>query len=329
VRVLVAGATGVIGRQLIPMLAAGGHQVVAMARHHRAELITTCDMELVTADALDPSAVSAAVRAAAPDAVVNLLTAIPAGLNPKHMADQFLLTNRLRTEGTRSLLTAAAANGVRRVIAEGLAYAYDPDAPGPADEDQPLWRHPPRQFAPVLDALVEHEKRTRDAGGLVLRMGHLYGPGTIYAPDGYIVQQVRARKVPLVRRGNSVFSFTHVEDAATAVVAALDHESSEVLNVVDDAPAPITDWLPAFAALLGAPQPRRLPRLLVRLAAGDWGLAFLAGLRGADNTRARETLNWRPRFPNWRQGFEHELRSRTQAMSVDGTRDVTNSVTSL
>ena len=176
----------------------------------------------MTVDALDFSAVSTAVRRAAPDAIVHLLTAIPAELNTRRMAQQFQLTNRLRTEGTRNLLEAAAANGVQRVVAEGLAYAYDPDGSGPADEDQPLWRDPPREFAPVLDALIKLEQQTREAGGLVLRVGHLYGPGTIYAPDGYFIRQVKARRVPLIRGHSAMFSFTHVEDAASAMLAAQD-----------------------------------------------------------------------------------------------------------
>lgn len=221
-RVFVAGATGVLGRQLLPLLASHGHDVIGMARGRGADALGSPYVELVTADALDFSAVSTAVRRAAPDAIVNLLTAIPAELNTRRMAQQFQLTNRLRTEGTRNLLEAAAANGVQRVVAEGLAYAYDPDGSGPADEDQPLWRDPPREFAPVLDALIKLEQQTQEAGGLVLRVGHLYGPGTIYAPDGYFIRQVKARRVPLIRGHSAMFSFTHVEDAASAMLAALD-----------------------------------------------------------------------------------------------------------
>lgn len=312
-RIFVAGASGVLGWQLLPMLAAHGHQVVGMARHTSAEVGSNPNVELVTADALDASAVASAVRRAAPDAIVNLLTAIPADLNPRRMIKEFQLTNRLRTEGTRNLLTAASANGVRRVLAEGLAYAYDPEGSGPADEDQPLWRDPPRQFAPALKALIELEQQTREAGGLVLRVGHLYGPGTAFAPDGYFVRQIKAGRVPLIRESRATFSFIHVEDAATAMLAALDRDALGVLNVVDDAPVPIADWLPGLAALLDAPPPRHLPRSVVRLAIGGWGLAFLSQLRGADNARARRALRWQPRYPSWRQGFEHEFPRHTAA----------------
>ena len=318
-RVFVAGATGVLGRQLVPILAANGHQVIGMGRH-RTTMETSPDVKLVTADALEPAAVNTALRQAAPDALINLLTAIPVRLNTRRMAQEFHLTNRLRTEGTRNLLEAATANGVQRVLAEGLAYAYDPSDSTPADEDVPFWQHPPRQFAPVIDALVELEHRTGQAGGLVLRMGHLYGSGTIYAPDGYFTEQVRARAVPLVGGGRSVFSFTHVEDAATAMLAALDRKAAGVLNIVDDAPTPIGDWLPVLAALVGAPKPRRLQKAVVRLAVGEWGLAFLTRLRGADNARARESLNWRPRYSSWREGFQHAVGLRVLPSSGEEAR---------
>jgi nucleoside-diphosphate-sugar epimerase len=257
-------------------------------------------------DALDRAAVAAAVREVAPDAVVNMLTAIPARLHPRRAAAELAPTNRLRTEGTRHLLDAARAAGVRRVIGQGLAYAYAP-GPGLANEDEPLWRRPPRAFAPALAALRALEAATTHAGGTVLRLGHLYGPGTMFAPDGSFTADLRARRVPLVGSGASVFSFIHVDDVATAVLAALDRDVPGVLNVVDDDPAPIRDWLPAAAALLHAPPPRHLATVLARLAIGGWGVTYLDGLRGADNARARLALDWRPRYRSWRAGLAHEL----------------------
>jgi nucleoside-diphosphate-sugar epimerase len=304
-RVFVAGATGVLGRQIVPLLASAGHEVIGMGRRPSAVIGGTA-ARMVVADALDRNAVTAAVRAAEPDVVVNMLTAIPAQIDPRHMARQFTLTNRLRTEGTRNLMAAAAETGVRRIIAQGLAYGYDP-APGLATEDAPLWRDPPRQFAPNLHALVELERQTRDAGGLVLRLGHLYGPGTIYAFDGSFVQQVRAGRVPVVGAGGSVFSFIHTRDVAAAVLTALDSDVTGVLNIVDDDPTPVAIWLPALAAMLGAPPPRYLPAVVARIAAGAWGTAFMTRLRGADNTRARRTLRWRPDHPSWRDGLAMEL----------------------
>jgi nucleoside-diphosphate-sugar epimerase len=299
----------VIGSQLVPLLAAVGHEVVGLARSRdNGGAMARVGAQVVTADALDRQAVTRAVRDAAPDAVVNMLTAIPAQLNPRRLARDFALTNRLRTEGTRNLLDAARAAGADRIVSQGLAYAYQP-APGLADEDAPLWTtRTPAQFRSVLAALVELERLTYEAGGLVLRLGHLYGPGSMYAPDGSFIRQVRAGKVPLVGGGHAVFSFTHAHDAATALIAALDRpEVTGVLNVVDDAPTPLHEWLPTLARILNAPAPKRAPAALARLAVGGWGVAFMNELRGADNSRARMQLNWRPRYRSWADGFAAEL----------------------
>lgn len=292
-RVVVAGATGVIGRCLIPQLSAAGHQVIGLSRSQGADL-------------LDRAAVIRAVKEAQPDAVVHMATAIPARINPKKMTREFELTNRLRTDGTRNLIEAAQAVGARRIIVQGLAYVYEPGN-GIADEDTPLWRNPPREFASSLRALVELEALTAEAGGLVLRFGHLYGPGSAYASDGSTTAQVLARQFPIAGSGASVFSFVHATDAAAAVLAALPQQASGALNIVDDSPVPIGEWLPAFAAMLGAPAPRHVPAAMVRLAAGGWGAAFMTRLRGASNARARTQLDWQPRYPDWSRGFKAEL----------------------
>ena len=291
-RVLVAGATGVIGQQLVPQLAASGHDVVGVSRERGTDL-------------LDRQAVRRAVRTAEPDAIVHMATAIPAQINPKTMARDFALTNRLRTEGTRNLIDAAAQAGVKRLITQGLAYAYEPGK-GLADEDAPLWVHPPAQFAPVLAAVVELEQLTREVNGLVLRFGQLYGPGSAFSPAGAYTEQVRAGKLPIAGNGESVLSFTHAADAASAIVAALDSDIAGVLNIVDDTPVTIRDWLPAFAAMLRAPAPRYLPAAIVRLAVGGWGAAFMTKLRGASNARGKTKLNWRPLFASWTEGFTAE-----------------------
>ena len=306
-RVLVAGASGVIGRQLVPFLAAAGHEVVGLSRSPAG----VAGFSWLAADALDRPGLAHAVRAAAPDAVVNLLTAIPAEVDPRHLARDFALTNRLRTEGTRNLYDAAHAAGAERIVAEGVAYAYDPSGDAVKNEDDPLWQRPPGQFVPVLDALREMEGLTVGAGGLVLRLGHLYGPGSAYGPEGSFTRQVRAGKVPVVGKGTAVFSFTHAHDAATAVAAALDKGGPGVLNVVDDTPVPVHEWLPALAELLGAPAPKRVPAPLARMAIGGWGVAFMTELRGADNARARLRLNWRPRYASWRDGFAAGLGMQT------------------
>ena len=303
-RVVVAGATGVLGRQAVPLLTAAGHEVVALSRKPgpAAEGVRP-----VAVDALDRDALAKAVKDAKPDAVVHLLTSIPAEVNPRKLESVFALTNRLRTEAVRTLIEAAHDAGASRFIAQGLAYAYDP-APGAATEDEPFWQHPPKQWQTSFDALKTLERLTRSADGLVLRYGQLYGPGTAFAADGWTIKQIRARRMPVVGDGSGMFSFTHTYDAASAVVAALGRpEVRGALNIVDDEPSPLGEWLPAVARLLGAPAPWHVPTFVVRLAAGGFGVAFMTQLRAAANTRAKEALDWTPRYPSWRDGFAAEL----------------------
>jgi len=312
-RVLVAGASGVVGRQVLPQLTIAGHEVTGFARSSG----TVNGIETMAVDALDRAAVAAAVERAAPEAIIHLLTAIPPQIDPKRIDQDFAITNRLRTEGTAHLLDAARAAGVPRIIAQGLGYAYDPDGAGLADESAPLWRDPPRTFAPVLAALQEMEAAVQGAHGTVLRFGHLYGPGSSYAADGSFVRQVRARQVPIVGGGTATFSFTHSRDAAAAIVAALEAPAPGVFNIVDDDPAPMGEWLPVLADRLGAPAPRSVPTFLARAAVGAWGVAFMTQLRGADNTRAKQVLGWRPEVPSWRLGFDLEL----DPLTVHGSKE--------
>ena len=249
-RVLLAGATGVIGRQAVPVLAAAGHQVIGLARTP----IQLPDAEVVAIDALDRAAVTHAVESAHPEVIVHMLTAIPDPVDPRHLARDMALTNQLRTHATANLL--AAADGAR-VIAQGVAYAYDPAGSPVKDEDAPLWRDPPAQFGPEVAALVEQERRVTWAGGLVLRLGHLYGPGSSFAPQGGFGRQLRAGRVPLVGDGASLFSFVHAHDVATAILAAVEHPTAAgVVNIVDDQPTwsmtGCRRWRPWSAAPLPA-----------------------------------------------------------------------------
>jgi len=189
---------------------------------------------------------------------------------------------------------------------------YDPHRWVPATEASLWWRNPPSQFASVLAALLELEERTKRANGLVLRLGQLYGPGTMYAPDGSFVCQVQAGKVPIIGSGFGTFSFLHVDDAAAAIAAALDSTATGALNIVDDEPAPVREWLPILADLLDAPTPRHVPVALARLTVGGWGVACMTQLRGAYNMRARYTLDWRPQHVSLRQGLAAELTRASQ-----------------
>lgn len=310
-KVMVVGATGVVGRPLVPLLAAAGHEVVAISRRARPTW-EDGPPGTVTAvlDVLDRDAVLRAVAEHRPDAIVHIATAIPDPIDPRRIGVQFEQTNRLRTIGTANLVTAAAAHGVQRLVCEGLAYAYQP-GDAVRSEDEPLWLDPPKPFTPVVDALRELEELTRAAGGTVLRLGHLYGPGTIYAPDGSMTASVRARKVPVVGRGASRFSFVHIDDAASAILAAIDRPTTGTFNVVDDAPITAGEWLPWLAQLIGAAPPRRVPAAIARLAIGPYGVTFMNGLAGASNARAREDLRWQPRFASVREGLATELAAAT------------------
>lgn len=307
-RVLVAGATGVIGRRLVPLLRKDGHEVVALSRTpHRPPAWDGDGVRLACADALDAAALAREVSRAAPDAVINLLTAIPGKINPLTLSRAFAPTNRLRTQGTRNLLAAAATAGTRKIISESVAFAYQPGGSANAIESDALWDDPPRQFASTMAALGDLERQTADAGGITLRFGHLYGPGTGFAREGHFVTQARKRMMPIVGAGTAVFSFLHTQDAAASVVAALGYEDPGVFNIVDDEPAPVSRWLPHLCEVIGARPPMRLPRALARPVVSAYGIAYMNDLRGADNASAGRRLGWTPSYASWREGFRAEL----------------------
>lgn len=283
-RVLVAGATGVLGRPLMRVLRDAGHDVAGFSRRAHGEGVHATD-------ALDAAAVNAVVADFRPDAVVNALTAIPPRIDPRHIDRDFALTNRLRSEGTRNLIAAAPE---ARHLGQSIAFIYDP-APGLATEEDPLWRKPPKAFGPALAAVLELERSTREAGGVVLRLGQLHGPGTAFDAGGSFHAGVGARKIPVVGGGTAVFSFLHTDDAATAFAAALEAEAGTTFNVVEDRSLTVAQWLPDYARELGAKPPRRVPLWLGRLVGGAYGAAFFTRLRGASNARARDALGWAPR----------------------------------
>jgi nucleoside-diphosphate-sugar epimerase len=311
-RVFVAGATGAVGQPLVRQLVAAGHEVHGTTRsERRADLVRAAGGEAVVVDALDHDTFVQAVVAVRPDAVVHALTAIPADIDPRRLAADFALTDRLRTEGTRSLIDGADASGASRIVAGSIALAYrqDGDRDAPKTEADPLiGAGAPKDFLHTALAVDTLEASVVEAGGIVLRYGHFYGPGTAYAAgDGAIAARVRKRAFPIVGDGGGVFSFIHVEDAAAATVAAIERGAPGVYNVVDDEPAPLREWLPVYAQALGAKPPRRVPALAARIAAGRWMALTATQGRGASNTKARRELGWEPRYPSWRQGFAEGL----------------------
>ena len=307
-RVLVAGATGAIGRQLVPRLVAAGHEVHGITRSDSKQaMLYELGAVPVVADALDPDQVAEAVGRARPDVIVHQLTAIGA-LDMRHFDRDFALTNRLRTEGTDNLLSAGQAVGVRRFVAQGVSgYGAYARTGGPIKtEEDPLDAAPVRAMRETLGGIRHLEEAVLGASwtvGIVLRYGVFYGPGTSMAPGEEQFELVRKRKFPLVGDGGGVWSFIHVGDAAEATVAAVEHGRRGVYNVVDDDPAPVAEWLPALAQQLGAKQPMRVPRFIGRLFAGEAGVVMMTDVRGASNAQAKLELAWRPAHPSWRQGL--------------------------
>jgi nucleoside-diphosphate-sugar epimerase len=305
-RVFVAGATGAIGKQLVPRLVEAGHEVHGMTRSESKQAVLhELGAVPVVADALDPDQVAEAVGRARPDVIVHQLTAI-GSVDPRHLERDFAPTNRLRTEGTDHLLSAGQAVGVRRFVAQSNALWYVRTGGPVKSEEDPLDTNPPREARTALAALRHLEQAVLGADwteGIVLRYGGFYGPGTSMAPGEEQLELVRKRKLPLVGDGGGVWSFIHVADAAEATVAAVEHGNRGVYNVVDDDPAPVAEWLPALAQTLGAKKPMRVPRFIVRLFAGEAAVVMMTDVRGASNAKAKRELAWHPAHPSWRQGF--------------------------
>jgi nucleoside-diphosphate-sugar epimerase len=311
VRVFLAGATGVIGRRLIPQLLAAGHQVTGMTRSaERSEQLRAAGAEPVVADAFDAQALAGVVAGARPDAVIHQLTSIPARIDPRRMERDFAVNDRLRSEGTANLVAAAKAAGAQRLIAQSVAFFYAPGPPGTVhSEEDPLVRpeQAPKPVRRSAAALATLERSVLEAGGTVLRYGYFYGPGSAIARDGSTGAAVAKRQLPIVGSGAGVWSFIHVDDAASATVAALETGKAGVFNVVDDEPAPVSEWIPALAQALGARKPRKVPAWLARPLAGSYGVAMMTEAQGASGERAKRELGWSPRYASWREGFRSAL----------------------
>jgi 2-alkyl-3-oxoalkanoate reductase len=305
-KIFVAGASGAIGRPLVRQLLAAGHEVTGMTRREeRAEEIRAAGAKAVVCDAFDAEGLKAAVGEASPEAVVHMLTAIPPRLSTRSDA-ALAPTTRLRREGTANLLAAAEAAGARRLVAESVAFLYAPEGDLVKDEGAPLWTGAPTPFGSAVAGIEDLEHQVTGSErleGVVLRCGGLYGPGTYLGRGGSQAEDISKRRFPVVGAGGGMFSFAHVEDVAAATVAAVERGAPGIYNFVDDEPAPLREWLPAYAAAIGAKPPRRVPVWLARLVAGAGGAAFATELRGASNAKAKRELDWQPRYPSWRDGF--------------------------
>jgi 2-alkyl-3-oxoalkanoate reductase len=291
-RVFLAGATGVLGRALVPRLVAAGHEVTGMTRSaQRAESVREAGAEPVVCDVFDEERLRAALAAARPEVVIHELTSLPERINYRRRS-HFEPTNRLRGEGTRILLAAAVAAGAGRMLAQSIAFVQDPPRPGLAGESS-------RTVLAMERALTS----SSELDGLALRYGFLYGPGTSYGEHGSTAADVRKRRFPVVGSGDGEFPFVHVFDAADATVAAVTRGAPGVYEIVDDEPAPMREWVPAYAEAIGAPPPRRVPVWLARLVAGRDAAQGAVRMQARPNTGAKEELGWEPRWPSWREGF--------------------------
>jgi 2-alkyl-3-oxoalkanoate reductase len=300
-RVFLTGASGAIGRRLVPQLVDAGHDVTGT--HHSAEgasLLRQMGANPVRLDLLDAPAVSNAVRKAQPDAIIHEATALANVKFGRNMDKVMAETSELRTKGTDALLAAAREAGVQRFVAQSVAafsrYAREG---GPVKtEDDPVDQTPPRYFQQSAAAMIYLERAVTDFGGVALRYGAFYGD----ANDGTL-EPVRKRQFPIVGDGGGIWSWIHLVDAATATVLALEQNGPAIYNIVDDEPAAVRDWLPALARALGAKPPWRLPTWLARLLAGEVMVVMSTEARGASNAKAKRELGWAPRYPSWRTGF--------------------------
>ena len=318
-KIFVAGATGVLGRALVPQLVERGHEVVGMTRSaSKQDLVRSLGARPVVADALDPDAVAQAVASAEPEVIVHELTALsgPMSIRDARHPDRSpmaKMTNLLRTEATDHLLAAGRSVGARRFVAQSFGAFRWARTGGPAQaEADPLDPDPPAPLRAPLVGILHLERAVTGiewGEGLALRYGGFYGPGTAIsrAPDAQMAAPVRKRRFPIIGDGGGVFSHIHIEDAAAATAIAVERGRPGIYNIVDDEPAPVREWLPVLAGALGAKPPRRIPRWLGRLVAGEAATVVMTDARGAANEKAKRELGWQPRYASWRQGFAEGL----------------------
>ncbi|MEU4197407.1 NAD(P)-dependent oxidoreductase [Kribbella sp. NPDC026611] len=311
-KVLVAGASGGLGRSLVPQLLAAGHEVTGMVRSESSAAgVRAFGADAVLADGLDADAVRAAVESARPEVVVHQMTALKGGIDFKHFDDSFAMTNRLRTEGTDNLLAASQAYGVRRFVVQSYAgWNLQHGGSATKTEADPLDPDPVPAMRQTMAGIRHLESAVLGASGIegvALRYASFYGPTGDIGKGGSMVELIHKRRLPIIGDGTGVWSFIHYDDAADATVKAIESSVTGVFHVADDDPAQVAVWLPEFARILGAKPPRHVPAWIGRLAVGDVGVAAFTEIRGADNSLAKATFGWQPGYASWREGFRTGL----------------------
>jgi 2-alkyl-3-oxoalkanoate reductase len=301
-RVFVAGATGAIGRHLVPQLVEAGHEVTATTRSEaKFDQLWNLGARPVLVDGLDAAAVGEAVAQAEPDAIIHQMTSLAGGQDLRRFDRTFATTNQLRTVGTDNLLAAARAAGVRRFVAQSFTGWPNERTGGPVKtEDDGLDPNPPKNQRQTLAAIKYLERAVTEAPlkGVVLRYCAFYGPGA----SDELIELIRRRRLPVIGNGAGIWSFVHIADAASAAVAALEHGTG-IYDVVEDDPAPTSVVLPALAEIVGAKQPMHVPVWLGRLAAGEVPVVWMTQMRGSSNAKAKRELGWAPKWSSWRDGF--------------------------
>jgi nucleoside-diphosphate-sugar epimerase len=313
-RIFVAGATGALGSRLVPLMISAGHSVVGLTRTAaKADAIRQTGAEAAVADALNRAAVVAAVASARPDVIVHEMTSLGAATDLRKFDQTFAATNRLRSEGVNNLLAAAKQAGTLRIVAQSFCgWPYAREGGPVKSEEDPLDRAPPRELRRTLEAIRFLENAVTqwpDIEGVVLRYGAFYGPGTGLF-DGPLIDQLRHRRVPLIGTADGWWSFLHIDDAAVATAIAVERAAPGIYNIVDDEPAPVREWLPALAAMLGARPPRHIPKWLARIVAGEHIVTLMTEGRAGSNSKAKRELSWQPARSSWRQGFAEVLSQR-------------------
>lgn len=311
-KIFLAGATGAVGKSLVPLLVSRGHEVFATTRTPgKAARLRADGAEPIVVDGLDRKGLHEAVVSARPDVVVHEMTGLAGTTSLRNIDETLALTNRLRTEGTEFLLSAARAAGARRFVAQSFTGWPNPrEGSRVKTEADPLDAHPVPHTERTLESIRRLEATvlgSTEPAGVVLRYGAFYGPGTALALDGELVRAVRKRRFPIVGDGAGIWSFVHVDDVAEATCIAIEGGPAGLYNVVDDDPAEVSAWLPELARAVGAKPPLHVPAWVGRLVLGEAGMRMMTEQRGSSNAKAKRLLGWQPAWASWREGFRHGL----------------------